>query len=418
MRLSRASMLIFQRVLTLALILLLGGCQAVTSHTTTNVAGQLPAPIQVGAQQYSAYLPLLKDKRVSLVVNHSARVPTGESDSAHLLDALLSRDVNVVSIMSPEHGFRGQASAGERVQDDVDSRTGLPIHSLYGKTKKPTARMLKNVDVLVFDIQDVGVRFYTYLSTLHYILDAAAEQGITVVVLDRPNPNGQFTDGPILTPDFQSFVGMHPIPVLHGMTLGELALMIKGEQWIDGADSLLLHVVPVAHYNKTMHYSLPMAPSPNLPNDNAIALYPTLCFFEGTSVSIGRGTDIPFLLIGHPSVSLGDKRISVTPNTGAIAPKYNGDTLYAELLTPKNVSGLDLMLLLNTYQTVIGANEVFFTRPQFFDKLAGTDALRLAMINGDSASAIKETWREPLATFKAKRAPYLLYSTKKYDDAK
>lgn len=417
MLLPRASMPNLQRLFFVALILLLVGCQAHNNGSPEAIAHKSLPPIEVGAQQYSAYLPLLKDKRVSLVVNHSARVPAGDGKSVHLLDALLSRNINIVSIMSPEHGFRGQASAGERIQDGIDSRTGLPIHSLYGNTKKPTATMLDNVDVLVFDIQDVGVRFYTYLSTLHYILEAAAEQGVSVVVLDRPNPNGQFTDGPILNPSFQSFVGMHPIPVLHGMTLGELALMIKGEQWVDHADSLLLHVVPVAHYDKTMPYSLPTPPSPNLPNDSAIALYPTLCFFEGTSVSIGRGTDLPFQLIGHPSVALGDKRVTVTPNTGASTPKYNGDTLYASLLSPERVSGLNLPLLLNTYQTVTGANEVFFTRPQFFDKLAGTDALRLAIIDGDTASAIKETWREPLDIFKAKRAPYLLYPTKEYNDA-
>lgn len=409
MLLQRANVLNLTQLLTLALILLISGCHTHYNDTTTLGAQQPAQPIQVGAQQYSAYLPLLKNKRVSLVVNHSARVPAGEKDAAHLLDVLLSRNINVVSIMSPEHGFRGQASAGERIEDGIDSRTGLPIHSLYGKTKKPTASMLENVDVLVFDIQDVGVRFYTYLSTLHYILEAAAQQGISVVVLDRPNPNGRFTDGPVLHPNYKSFVGMHPIPVLHGMTLGELALMIKGEQWIDGADSLVLHVVPVAHYNKAMPYSLPTPPSPNLPNDSAIALYPTLCFFEGTAVSIGRGTDIPFQLIGHPNVPLGDKRITVTPNAGASAPKYVGDTLYAAFLPPGSVSGLDLTLLLNTYHTVTSANDVFFTRPHFFDKLAGTDALRLAIINGDSASAIKETWRKPLDTFKAKRAPYLLY---------
>ena len=285
------------------------------------------------------------------------------SEPTHLVDALLSRDINVVSIMSPEHGFRGKAGAGEKIDNDVDAKTGLPIHSLYGKTKKPTDDMLANTDILVFDIQDVGVRFYTYLSTLHYVLEAAAQAHIPVIVLDRPNPNGAFTDGPILQPDYASFVGMHAIPVLHGMTLGELALMIVGEQWIatDATDTkqpaqqyqskpqALLTVIPVANYHKQMPYSLPVAPSPNLPTDAAITLYPTLCFFEGTDVSVGRGTPLPFQLIGHPVVALGDESIDVAANQAAPSPKHNNTTLKAALMTQALVSGLDIEILLSAY---------------------------------------------------------------------
>ncbi|MBB67490.1 MAG: hypothetical protein CMP19_08155 [Rickettsiales bacterium] len=407
--------------------------------------------LQVGAAQFDEYLPLLEGKRVTLVVNQSSIIEgsgvegstikssavKSSTEPTHLVDALLSRDINVVSIMSPEHGFRGKAGAGEKIDNDVDAKTGLPIHSLYGKTKKPTDDMLANTDILVFDIQDVGVRFYTYLSTLHYVLEAAAQAHIPVIVLDRPNPNGAFTDGPILQPDYVSFVGMHAIPVLHGMTLGELALMIVGEQWIatDASDAkqpaqqyqskpqtlqsqphqpkpqaqALLTVIPVANYHKQMPYSLPVAPSPNLPTDAAITLYPTLCFFEGTDVSVGRGTPLPFQLIGHPVVALGDESIGVAANQAAPSPKHNNTTLKASLMTQALVSGLDIEVLLSAYAQFKEQGITFFTRPDFFDKLAGTDSLRQAIIAGKTSKQIQASWAEGLATFKQLRAPYLLY---------
>ena len=389
--------------------------------------------LQVGAAQFDEYWPLLEGKRVTLVVNQSSIIEgsgvkssvssKSSSEPTHLVDALLSRDINVVSIMSPEHGFRGKAGAGEKIDNDVDAKTGLPIHSLYGKTKKPTDDMLANTDILVFDIQDVGVRFYTYLSTLHYVLEAAAQAHIPVIVLDRPNPNGAFTDGPILQPDYASFVGMHAIPVLHGMTLGELALMIVGEQWIatDATDTkqpaqqyqskpqALLTVIPVANYHKQMPYSLPVAPSPNLPTDAAITLYPTLCFFEGTDVSVGRGTPLPFQLIGHPVVALGDESIDVAANQAAPSPKHNNTTLKAALMTQAPISGLDIEVLLSAYAQFKEEGITFFTRPDFFDKLAGTDSLRQAIIAGKTSNQIQASWAEGLATFKQLRAPYLLY---------
>ena len=389
--------------------------------------------LQVGAAQFDEYWPLLEGKRVTLVVNQSSIIEgsgvkssvssKSSSEPTHLVDALLSRDINVVSIMSPEHGFRGKAGAGEKIDNDVDAKTGLPIHSLYGKTKKPTDDMLANTDILVFDIQDVGVRFYTYLSTLHYVLEAAAQAHIPVIVLDRPNPNGAFTDGPILQPDYASFVGMHAIPVLHGMTLGELALMIVGEQWIatDATDTkqpaqqyqskpqALLTVIPVANYHKQMPYSLPVAPSPNLPTDAAITLYPTLCFFEGTDVSVGRGTPLPFQLIGHPVVALGDESIDVAANQAAPSPKHNNTTLKTALMTQAPISGLDIEVLLSAYVQFTEQGITFFTRPDFFDKLAGTDSLRQAIIAGKTSKQIQASWAEGLATFKQLRAPYLLY---------
>lgn len=398
--------------------------------------------LQVGAAQFDEYLPLLEGKRVTLVVNQSSIIEgsgvegstikssavKNSTEPTHLVDVLLSRDINVVSIMSPEHGFRGKAGAGEKIDNDVDAKTGLPIHSLYGKTKKPTDDMLANTDILVFDIQDVGVRFYTYLSTLHYVLEAATQAHIPVIVLDRPNPNGAFTDGPILQPEYVSFVGLHAIPVLHGMTLGELALMIVGEQWIatDASDAkqpaqqyqskphqpkpqALLTVIPVANYHKQMPYSLPVAPSPNLPTDAAITLYPTLCFFEGTDVSVGRGTPLPFQLIGHPVVALGDESIGVAANQAAPSPKHNNTTLKASLMNQALVSGLDIEVLLSAYAQFKEQGITFFTRPDFFDKLAGTDSLRQAIIAGKTSKQIQASWAEGLATFKQLRAPYLLY---------
>ncbi|GGW79483.1 exo-beta-N-acetylmuramidase NamZ family protein [Alteromonas halophila] len=362
------------------------------------------AAISVGAAKTDQYLPLLKGKRVSLVVNHTARV-----NDKHLLDVLREHEVNVVSVMSPEHGFRGQAAAGEKVADGTDSKTGLPVHSLYGSTKKPTKAMLENVDVLVFDMQDVGTRFYTYLSTLHYVLEAAAEQNISVVVLDRPNPHIGIVDGPVLAPAFQSFVGMHPIPVMHGMTLGELARMIKGESWINASQALRLHVIPVDGYSRSTPYTLPIPPSPNLPNMLAISLYPTLCFFEGTAVSVGRGTATPFQLIGHDQVMLGDTPVTIAGNEAAPSPKLNGKTLQAQRFTAPRSNRIDLALLIAAYQRFNDTDVPFFTRPAFFDKLAGTSALREAIEAGATPSEIRQQWQQPLAAFRARRAPYLLY---------
>ncbi|GMM70731.1 DUF1343 domain-containing protein [Alteromonas gracilis] len=423
----------------------------------------------VGAERYSKYLPLLEGKRVSLVVNQSALVSTrnaspsnktehGEAEPSnrlkaqldktrtsqrnqHLLDALLQRSVNVVSIMSPEHGFRGEKGAGEKVDSNIDAKTGLPIHSLYGATKKPTSNMLDGIDVIVFDIQDVGVRFYTYLSTLHYVLEAAFARDIDVIVLDRPNPNGRYVDGPVLQPEFSSFIGMHPIPVLHGMTLGELAQMIVGEQWLDidasSYNNVKLTVVPVKDYQRTAHYSLPVPPSPNLPNDLSILLYPTLCFFEGTDVSIGRGTDFPFQLIGHPLVKFGKTQVPVNANNAAPHPKHENTLLNAHVFTNANpvilegsdskqtihsyspISGLDIATLIDAYSRfseynkVISASgdseETFFSRPDFFDKLAGTDALRFQIQTGKTPAEIRQSWQKNLNKFREKRKAYLLY---------
>lgn len=404
------------------------------------------AELIMGAEQLGIYLPLLEGKRVGLVVNQSALIREFDvahnvkgyvkgyvkgkaapyTNSTHLLDKLLAKNINVTAVLSPEHGFRGDKGAGEKINSDIDAKTGLPIFSLYGKTKKPTPEMLSDIDILVFDIQDVGVRFYTYLSTLHYVIEAAFENNIDVIVLDRPNPNGRFVDGPTLESAFSSFVGMHPIPVLHGMTLGELGQMMIGESWVNVREShsATFTVIPVLNYQRNFHYSLPVPPSPNLPNDLAIQLYPTLCFFEGTDVSIGRGTDLPFQLIGHPLVQLGNEKITVKSTSAAPYPKHENETLFAEMFRQKSNfrqesnakisqsthEGIHVETLLNAYAKFIKKdNTTFFTRAEFFDKLAGTNKLRLMIESGKSAEEIRRSWQPDLHRFKKARSPYLLY---------
>ena len=359
----------------------------------------------VGAQQYAKYLPQLKNKRVGLVVNQTSSV--GET---HLVDTLLTKNINITKIFAPEHGFRGDHDAGAHVKNAVDGKTGIPLISIYGKNKKPSQAALADVDVIIFDIQDVGVRFYTYISSMHYMMEAAAEQGIEFLVLDRPNPNIAYVDGPILESEFKSFVGMHPIPVLHGMTVGELAKMIKGEGWINKAADLKLTVIPVDHYTRKSTYSLPVKPSPNLPNDQAIALYPSLCFFEATPISIGRGTDFAFQVIGYSPVALGD--FNFTPRAikgAALNPKFKNQTVQGLDLRQANISGLNLTYLINAYTELTKNNISFFERADFMDKLAGTNKLRLAIEAGQSEAQIKQSWQAGLAQFKAQRAPYLLY---------
>ena len=365
----------------------------------------LPAQaLQVAAEQPAKYLPLLKEKRVAAVVNQTSQALDG-----HLVDFLLSEDINLIKVMAPEHGFRGKQAAGETVIDNIDTKTGLPVVSLYGKHKKPSPDVLSDVDVLLFDIQDVGTRFYTYISTLHYVMEAAAENDVTVVVLDRPNPNGAFVDGPVRQPGFTSFVGVDPLPLLHGMTVAELALMIKGERWINQAERLTLHTVAVENYSRNMAITLPVPPSPNLPNATAVRLYPSLCLFEGTTVSVGRGTPYPFQIIGHNNVRLGNLTITPEAVDAAPSPKLEGTELMARDLRQSAIKGFDISLLINTYQQFVNAGETFFSHPGFFDKLAGTDELREAMVVGQDAATIRKQWQPELDAFKKRRAPYLLY---------
>jgi uncharacterized protein YbbC (DUF1343 family) len=361
--------------------------------------------IQVGANQVERYLPLLKNKRIALVVNQTSRVA-----NLHLVDFLLSKQVNVVRIFAPEHGFRGDHDAGAHVSNDIDSKTGIQITSIYGKNKKPSKDTMSQVDIVIFDIQDVGVRFYTYISSMHYMMEAAAQTSTQFIVLDRPNPNGEFTDGPILDTAYQSFVGMHPIPVLHGMTVAELARMIKGERWITDADKLTLITIANTHYRRDMPYDLPVAPSPNLPNSQSVQLYPSLCFFEATPISVGRGTDFPFQVIGYNIVPLGDFSFSPESRPGAaLRPKLEDQVLLGVDLRHSLQQGLDLQMFVKAYQQFTASDLNFFERPDFMDKLAGSNQLRLAIQQGHSAEKIKESWQPGIQAFKQLRKPYLLY---------
>ena len=360
--------------------------------------------LQTGAEQTGRYVPLLQGKRVAMVVNQTSVI-----GNSHEVDSLLALGVNIKLIYAPEHGFRGDADAGAHVSNATDTKTGLPIISLYGKNKKPTAQQLQDIDVVLFDIQDVGARFYTYISTMHYVMEACAEQNKQVLVLDRPNPNGYYVDGPVLEPKYKSFVGMHPIPVVHGLTVGELAHMINGEKWLAGQKSCQLTVIPVAHYTHRMRYSLPVKPSPNLPNDLAIQLYPSICLFEGTQVSVGRGTDWPFQVIGSPYYT--QKAFSFTPRSvpGATNPPFLNQVCYGKKLGPADIPGkFSLAFILDFYQNS-SRQQTFFNSNNFFNTLAGTDKLQAQIRAGRSEAEIRASWQPALQQYKALRRKYLLY---------
>ncbi|MCG7551678.1 DUF1343 domain-containing protein [Pseudoalteromonas sp. Of7M-16] len=362
--------------------------------------------IEVGAQQPEKYFSYLENKRVGLVVNQSSRVA-----DMHLVDFLLANNVKVERIFSPEHGFRGDQDAGAHIDNSFDVKTGLPIVSLYGKQKRPTKESLQDLDVLIFDIQDVGVRFYTYISTMHYMMQAAKDYRKKFIVLDRPNPNIRFVDGPVLNKKFSSFVGMHPIPILHGMTVGELAQMIVGEGWLSGPNKLDLNVVAVKNYQASDEYILPIAPSPNLPNQQSIYLYSSLCLFEATAVSIGRGTDFPFQVYGHDQVQLGDFKFSPRSIVGAARfPKLEGKSVWGKDLRQSSLNGFDLSWFIEASNEFKQRNKQFITSPKFLDKLAGTDIVRLAVEQGLKAHQIEAIFLQEVSEFKKRRAPYLLYS--------
>ena len=361
--------------------------------------------ITVAAERIDEYLPKLKNKGVGLVVNHTAIV-----ENKHLVDTLLALGVDVKKIFAPEHGFRGKADAGEHINDSIDAKTKLPIISLYGNNKKPNSEMLSGIDIMIFDIQDVGVRFYTYISTMHYIMESCAEHNKTLLILDRPNPNGDYIDGPVLNPEFSSFVGKHQIPVVHGLTVGELALMINGEGWLSGGDTCQLEIVKVKNYTHDSLYNLPVKPSPNLPNYTAIRLYPSLCFFEATVLSIGRGTEFPFQVIGYPDPELGD--FSFTPHSteGAKNPKLKGQTCYGKDL--RNVAIRDTKFTLNyliEFYQKAKFKDKFFERSRFMSLLAGTDQLEKQIKQGMTETEIRNTWQEDLNQYKTMRKKYLLY---------
>ena len=356
--------------------------------------------VQVAAERPAAYLPLLTGKRLGLVVNASSRVA-----DQHLVDFLLAQGQQVSVIFAPEHGFRGTADAGAHISNSKDTQTGLPVVSLYGANKQPSPEQLQEIDLLIFDVQDVGVRYYTYISTLHYLMEAAAETGVPLLVLDRPNPNGAYIDGPTLEPEYRSFVGMHAIPLLHGLTVAELARMIVGEGWLQSKKPLDLTVIPVNNYTHQTAYSLPVRPSPNLPNDQAIALYPSLGLFEGTIVSVGRGTPTPFQVIGLPSPDAGLFSFLPLSRPGASAPPYQGQVCYGYDLRSRSAQGLNLSYLLEMYQHHPSGD---FFNP-FFQKLAGTRQLQEQIRSGWSEAQIRESWQADLLAYQHMRKAYLLY---------
>ena len=366
-----------------------------SARTDTNI--NLEKPIILGADNSAKYLPILKNKKVSIVTNQTGILSNG----THLVDFLLEQKVEVTKIFAPEHGFRGTADAGELIKDGKDSKTGLPIISLYGNNKKPKPEQIAGIDVMIFDIQDVGARFYTYISTLHYVMEACAEQNIPLLVLDRPNPNIDIVDGPILEEEFKSFVGMHKIPVLHGMTIGEYAKMINGEKWLEKGIQCKLTVIPCEKYTRKMSYSLPVKPSPNLPNDQAINLYASLCFFEGTNVSVGRGTEKQFQVYGSPYLPKNDFSFIPKPNEGAKDPLYNSKECFGEdLTTIGKVSRLELNWLLKAYNETSDKSKFFNS---FFTKLAGTKKLEQQIESGISEKEIRASWQVGLEKFKEMR---------------
>lgn len=364
--------------------------------------------IDPGSSNFDSYLNLLQDKNVAVVAH-----PASVVGNSHLVDTLLAQGIQLSKIFSPEHGFRGNAEAGEKVDSQVDANSGLPIVSLYGNHKKPTPDDLKDIDIVLLDLQGVGARFYTYISTLTYVMEACAEAGIPIIVLDRPNPNGFYVDGPVLKPEFSSFVGMHPVPVVYGMTIGEYAMMVNGEKWLTGENTCDLKVIPVKNYHHNLIVKLPINPSPNLPNWQSVYLYPSLCFLEGTIMSIGRGTNHPFQIYGHPDFMIGSFAFTPESMPGkSLHPKFEGENCFGQNLTgyaenyKRNENLLNLSWLINSYQ-LLSPKFDYFT--DYFDKLAGNDELRQQIESGFTEEEIRLSWAEDLKAFKKIRKKYLIY---------
>lgn len=377
------------------------------AHAQVVVVPPQKRTIKVGAELTDRYLPLIEGKRVAIVTNQTGRI-----GGTHIVDSLLALKINVVKVFAPEHGFRGDAANGEVIKDEKDARTGLPLISLYGENKKPSKTHLADIDVILFDIQDVGVRFYTYISTLHYLMEAAAENGKPVIVLDRPNPNGFYVDGPVLKMTHKSFVGMHPVPLVHGMTIGEYAQMINGEGWLKDKQKCDLKVIACEGYDHETYYNLPVPPSPNLPNMSAVYLYPSLGLFEGTIVSVGRGTDQPFQCIGFPGSPIGNFKFTPKSTSASKDPPHKGVECtgidlddYGEFQSRLERT-IKLHWLIGMYREAPD-QKAFFNN--FFDKLAGGPDLRERIIAGDDEDTIKAAWKPALIDFMKVRERYLLY---------
>ena len=363
--------------------------------------------IETGAQQTGKYLEILKSKNIAIVANQTS-VIFKDNGYTHIVDSLLSLNITIKKVFSPEHGFRGEADASEKVENGIDVKSGLPIISLYGNNKKPTKEQLSGIDLVVFDIQDVGVRFYTYISTLHYVMEACSEQNIAVMVMDRPNPNGHYIDGPTLEIEHKSFVGMHPVPLVYGMTIGEYAQMINGEGWLKNGVQCNLTVIPLKNYNHQSCYQLPIRPSPNLPNDKAINLYPSLGFFEGTNINAGRGTENQFQQYGAPFFPKSEFNYIPQPNFGSKHPKHEGKLCYGvNLKNTEKFSKVNIEYLVDAYNKT-PKSEVFFGAT--FTIHAGNTTLEQQLKEGKTTQEIENSWKPKIETFKTIREKYLIYN--------
>lgn len=375
------------------------------STFTCSKAQEAPEPIRTGAERVDQYIHLLENKNVALVGNHTSLI-----NETHIIDSLLSLNVHVKAIFSPEHGIRGKEDAGTKINDAIDIKTGLPIFSLHGKIKKPTSEQLKNIDVVIFDMQDVGVRFYTYISTMHYVMESCAENKVPLIVLDRPNPLGDYIDGPVLDTAFRSFVGMHPIPVVHGLTIGELARMINGEGWLSHQNKCELTIIRNENWDHQTVYQPAVKPSPNLPNYQSLRLYPSLCFFEATDVSIGRGTVFPFQVYGYPLPEFGSFSFSPKSIKGMSShPKQEGKTCYGIDLRNLDTIPQFTLKYLMAAQNMMPKAVNFISRPRWFNLLAGNAQLLQQLNYGMSEEDIRKSWVEPLNTYRLVRKKYLLY---------
>lgn len=403
----------------LLLFLTLSSCG---NQGKTNNKGHEPAlkenvtavnlPIVVAANRTSEYLPLLQGKKVGIVANQTSVIfkDTDPLSYTHIVDSLLAQHIDIKKVFAPEHGFRGQADAGEKVTDGKDDRTGLPIISLYGKNRKPSKEQLQGIDIVLFDIQDVGVRFYTYIATMQLVMEACAVEGIPVIVLDRPNPNGHYVDGPSMETQHRGFLGMTNIPLVYGMTIGEYAQMINKEGWLENGLEAQLTVVPMEEYNRHKDYILPIRPSPNLPNNTSIYLYPSLGLFEGTNINAGRGTEFQFQRYGAPFLDSTQYNFHYTPspNFGSKSPKHNGEVCYGKDLsqTPK-INSVDLSYILDAYRNT--KDKSLFFKTKGFTRHAGTELLQKQIEDGLSQEEIKKTWIDDINSFKKIRAKYLIY---------
>jgi len=400
-------------IILVSIFFLLNSCansQVKDSDGKEEITGQIEKlkPIITGAEQTAKYLKLFENKRVGMVVNQSSLI-----GDKHLVDFLLDKKVDVKKIFAPEHGFRGSEDAGTHINSEIDEKTGVFVVSIYGKNRRPTDEQLKDIDIVLFDIQDAGARFFTYISSMHEVMEACAKNNKPFVVFDRPNPLGDYVDGPIRRDGFESFVGMHPIPIVHGLTVGELAKMINGENWLEGGAQCNLTVIKMGNYNHSMHYSLPIKPSPNLPTDLSIRIYPSLCFFEATKVSIGRGTLFPFQVIGYPDSTFGDSLfIPVDIKGMKTNPLHEGKVCYGIDLRNENPdeTRFSLKYIIDFAEKMKAKGDILITNERWFNLLAGNDVLLKQIKKGLSEKEIKKSWEKELTEYKKMRKKYLLYN--------